>query len=249
MASAITDDIIKRIQKVAALADSPNVNEAAVAAAKLQELLFRHNLTMAEIHAKSGKLPGSDYGKHEYYVGRNHGYGWKRRLMGAIARYNFCHAVSHRGDDQMFVVGEEHNVTVVFHLYEFLEAEIRRLATAGYRDYRLRVWSPRYALTPSKWKTSFYHGAVETIGDRLREQYLANRGDDRQTHALVRAKDAELAKAVYDFFGQLGKLKVNTGESADGYAAGQEAAQGINLSPQVRSGSRYSGPRALGAGR
>ena len=43
------DNIIKKIQKCFALAESPNENEAAVAADMAQRLLDKYNLTMVDL--------------------------------------------------------------------------------------------------------------------------------------------------------------------------------------------------------
>ena len=52
-------DIVDRIAKLLALANSPNEHEAAAAATKAQELLLEHNLYLEDIKSehKSPELP------------------------------------------------------------------------------------------------------------------------------------------------------------------------------------------------
>jgi len=45
------DKVINKIQKLLALATSDNVNEAAVTAARAQELMTKHQLEMADLES------------------------------------------------------------------------------------------------------------------------------------------------------------------------------------------------------
>src|SRR3954454_9262567 len=81
------DRIVDRVKKLLALSSSQNPHEAALAAAKAQELLFKHNLSLALVEAE---LPG---GRHSRYVNDRFDSGgwmdWRRRLLAAVARNNF----------------------------------------------------------------------------------------------------------------------------------------------------------------
>lgn len=52
--------VLERIQKLIALTTSPNLNEAANAAAKVQEVLDAHNLNMSQVTAPRPAPPASD---------------------------------------------------------------------------------------------------------------------------------------------------------------------------------------------
>lgn len=217
------DQIIERIQKLLALSTSSNPHEAALAAAKAQALLFRHNLSLATVQAG---LAGS--GASAYIVGRFDIGGettWRRMLLAAVARNNFCRAVAYRGTPDVAIVGEPHNVRAVQALYGFLVGEIRRLAD--------REWSERRragaAAGERRWKRAFHHGAVETIGARLGAQRAASARTDRATAALVVQKDRELDEAYRRHFPEVGPTRQAVVRSDDGYAAGARAAGAIPL--------------------
>ncbi len=187
------DRIVERIKKLLALATSQNPHEAALAAAKAQELLFRHNLSMAMVEAATEGGANSDYVNDRFDSGGwMH---WRRRLLAAVARNNFCRGVSYQGTREVGIVGEPHNVTVVKHLYAFLVREIIRLADTGVRADRTLDEEERRA-----WKRSFYLGAVRTIAQRLTEQRERDVNADPNAAALVVRKDQELEDAYREHF-------------------------------------------------
>src|SRR3712207_287418 len=72
------DRVVERIKKLLALTSSQNPNEAALAASKAQELLFRHNLSMAMVEA------ATEGGNSAYVADRFDSGGWmhwRRRLL------------------------------------------------------------------------------------------------------------------------------------------------------------------------
>src|SRR3954452_8062633 len=181
------DRIVERVRKLLALSSSQNPHEAALAAAKAQELLFRHNLSMSMVEAA---LEG---GNSAYVSDRFDSGGWMQwrlRLLSAVARNNFCRGVSYQHTRDVGIVGEPHNVTVVKHLYAFLVREVMRLADLGAKEQRGLDEEEARA-----WKRSFYLGAVRTIAQRLAAQRQRDVGADPQAAALVVRKDQELDEA------------------------------------------------------
>lgn len=230
------DRVVERIKKLLALTSSQNPNEAALAASKAQELLFRHNLSMAMVEA------ATEGGNAAYVADRFDSGGWmhwRRRLLAAVARNNFCRGVSYQGTREVGIVGEPHNVTVVKHLYAFLVRDIIRLADLGVKgEHTLDEEESR------AWKRSFYLGAVRTVAQRMAEQRQRDITADEQSAALVVRKDQELEDAYKEFFPNLAH-ETDDGEAeaapppkdrgpsrprrADGYRAGLIAGKTIPL--------------------
>lgn len=186
------DKIVERVKKLLALSSSQNPHEAALAAAKAQELLFRHNLSLSMVEAA---LEG---GNSAYVSDRFDSGGWmhwRRRLLAAVARNNFCRGVSYQETRDVGIVGEPHNVTVVKHLYAFLVREVMRLADLGVKEQRGLDEEESRA-----WKRSFYLGAVRTIAQRLAIQRQRDVSADPQAAALVVRKDQELDEAFREHF-------------------------------------------------
>lgn len=220
------DQAIERIQKLLALSKSSNPNEAALAAAKAQALLFRHNLSMATVQA------GLEDGASPYVADRFHiggGTTWRRMLLAAIARNNFCRAVGYKGTSEVGIVGERHNIQVVQYLYGFLVAEIRRLADRGWAEHR----EQGEARGERAWKRSFHYGAVQMVSQRLAAQQQANARADSASTALVVTKSRELDAAYTKFFPKVNPGRKAVVRSDDGYAAGVRAGQRIALNQSL----------------
>jgi hypothetical protein len=226
--------IVDRVKKLLALSTSANPHEAALAAAKAQEILFRHNLSMAMVEAELADGKTSDYVKDRFDSG---GWmDWRRRLLAAVARNNFCRGVSYQGTRDVGIVGEPHNVIVVKHLYSFLVAELIRLA-----DLEANAQPELPADDARAWKRSFYQGAVRTIAQRLAEQRQRDVASDQRAMALVTRKDQELEEAYRNHFPGIPQPELDEAQpeqprrkprqprSTDGYRAGVRAGQRIPL--------------------
>src|SRR4029077_13075327 len=86
--------ILDRIKKLMELSkNNPNVNEAASAAAHVQELLDLHQLSLAEIEAAGGAAATKDepIAPHSFPTGQRIKAAWRGALANGIARANGCH--------------------------------------------------------------------------------------------------------------------------------------------------------------
>lgn len=225
------DKILETLRRLKALSDSPNVHEAASAAAMVQKLLFKYNLEEYEI--PSGEK--EEYSTEIYTVGAGKSLSWKRLLLFPVAKYNFCrayylHDVGPRGElhrtNRMKILGEPSNIKIVEYLFEFLSSEIERLAEEFYYHEGNGH--------KTSWKSSFCNAAVIGIGEKLREQFLADRQAEVNTQALVLVKD----QAIEDAEGRLmGKVRLM---SLGGQMRNQDAARigyregkNINIRPGI----------------
>src|SRR5439155_27189213 len=97
--------VLTKIKKLLALSASSNPNEAALAAAKAQELLMQHNLTMSQVETHGESKYGEAFVKTGSRV-------WRRLLLAVIARNNFCEMVYDAATSQAILIGESHNQEV-----------------------------------------------------------------------------------------------------------------------------------------
>lgn len=234
------DRVIERIQKLLALSTSQNPHEAALAAAKAQHLLFKHNLSLVLVEAGMTGSNRSKYVSDRFDIG---GWmSWRRALLAAVAQNNFCRGVSYRGTREVGIVGEPHNVAVVKYLYTFLVREITRLA-----DVAAGQPPDRGPESPRAWKRSFYQGAVLTIAQRLAAQRRHNAEADPLSTALVIRKDQELDQAYRQYFPNVKKGRdASKPRSANGYHAGIKAARSIALNPVIEEPRRPADQRHQG---
>lgn len=238
------ETILTRIKKLQNLTTERGATpeEAATAAAKVQALLFEHNISTADVetHEQHDGRPGS-YGKveHELQGANRNTVQWRRSLLYVIAKHNFCTAVTHPNTTKMSVIGKRSNVEVVLYLNASLARDIERLALDAART----ILQGKAA-----YMVSFCRGAVSTINARLSEQRRQNEQQatpatmaGQSTALVLRKADADLSKAVASFYPRLRTTSTRSRISnSDGYSAGRAAGHhigirtGINGRPAAR---------------
>lgn len=227
------DTIINRVKKLLALTVDRGATpeEAASAAAKAQALLFEHNLSMTQVDThESGEIRESIENIDVAMDANNRTIGWKKSLLYSIARYNFCSGVYTPGTTIMHIIGKRSNVQVVEYLAASIGGEIDRLSQHAAKS----VLSGK-----ASFRSSFCHGAVAVIVERLRAQAEVNATTNAACTALVVQSKGELARAVKGFYPRLShrRRSARVG-SHDGYHAGRAAGSGIGLSRGITSGSQ-----------
>ena len=154
--------IISRIQKLLSMAkDNSSPQEAAIAAGRAAKLLQKHNLTHAEV-----MLADIDYSsitEERSDMGHKRQPLWFDFLCLPVARLHDCEvrSVWDRGLQKMFpqFLGVREDALVAAYVFEFLVAEINRLAQRYSKD-RARI----YFSTPSRQNMyDFRMGASEGI--------------------------------------------------------------------------------------
>ena len=148
------------------LSQSPNKHEAALAAAKAQEIIDRYNLCIDDI--QQGNQPKDvdeaikDFGwedpLHEVCQVDTR---WTLRLASTVANLNSCRIYYHTkmsGSAVLKVVGRASDVQTVRYIFSWLEKEVRRITRQECKGN-----SRRYQI-------DFRTGVVDTISQKLNEQ-------------------------------------------------------------------------------
>lgn len=151
--------IIDRIQKLLALATSPNENEARLAAERASELLLRHNLSMQQIKAQPGaELDG--YVEHIAYDAPRR-LTEQKYILPIIATHFFVKIVRVRrlknGPVQFVFLGKEVNVQIATYVHDFLLSKFPELWAAYKAAHTVRGDS----------KSSYYTGLAAGITAQL----------------------------------------------------------------------------------
>lgn len=227
--------ILDKIKKLQALAgNNPSESEAQAAAAKVQALLFAHNLEMRDVEGHT--LAGSEepYEKTEQCLNANSlTMKWKSILYHGVGKHNFVQTVRHPGTTKLSMIGKRSNIEAVCYLAEYLIAEIERLATI----------ECRHVLTQKAiYKREFCYGAASRILARLREEREQAARSTVSSTALVVVSDKELQQAVAVHFPSLCSSYSRSSNRTGGYEAGRQAGAGIGL---PRAGIGVSGQRQL----
>ena len=132
MQQEITKEKLEAImKKIAALKKFSVANttkeEAANAAAKLQELLMKYNLELSDIQDETYS---SGIDSDIIKSGKEN---WQQHLMNALAGNNFCDMVITA--EGMALFGLSYNREIVTHMYFSLINQLALLAKVGYKDY------------------------------------------------------------------------------------------------------------------
>jgi hypothetical protein len=207
------------VRKLLALAGSPNVHEAALAAARAQSLIDAHRLQgLLDAEADAPVTDGRDAPLESGRRLRK----WKIVLACALADLNGCVAYTDTSGKlkHIMLVGTEADRAAVMALWEGLVRRIEWLsATHGAGQDR-------------DWHDAFRIGAAQTITERLRQ---GQREDSRQlaTTALVLVQQglARRSERVSDFIRDNLRLKSGRGIRVDpeGYRQGKRAGALLTL--------------------
>lgn len=199
------------------------VGEAATAARRVQAILFKYKLEMAEVETaetKEEQLISQDF----FDLGiRPHEGKWRVNLTYRIARYNFCKAIGSWDDEHVYFIGTKTDVEIVKELYLWLVEQLEQLAISAWQEY-----FPQVDRRPT-FIRSFYQGAVATIGSRLYEKWKELETETEMSTALVVQSDKAIKQYVEDQFGTLQKARYSSSGSYDGHKAGTRAGHQVDL--------------------
>lgn len=223
-----TDAVLERVRKLLALATSPNLHEAAAAAAAAQALIERHRLGSL-LEAQTDADAGITDGREAPLARARKLRPWKLVLAACLAQENGCTAWTAKGNGEELILlaGRADDRLAVAALWDWLVTRIEWLsATEG-------------AGRDRAWHEAFRIGAAEVIVVRLRE----SAGGEREAlgmHALAVVEPALAARAaaVARFAETHLRLKPGRGMRVDarGLEKGRAAGAQVALPPGRRGG-------------
>ena len=167
---------------------------------------------------------------------------WKASLLESICRANFCVSVrlqtpkgnKYQQVPNATVVGRSVNVVVVIGLFQYLEAEARRLEKNAWRIQKDSFHGARFLFAKS-----WFAGFCNTVNVRLQaEQRQSVRDNGERGSALVVQSEKEVKLALDGFFGA-NNLKDSRRRASRvatvAYEAGSAAGRNVNLNKQIAS--------------
>ena len=221
-------NMISKIEKLLALGQSPNENEAKLAMFNANKLLTKYNLTMLDIEGAKGE---SDVDNNVIESGTRCAT-WKSHLINAISNTNYCQALINRkykGYD-FVVVGKAHNVLVVKNLYIYLVEAVNK-------------WTKKNGGKGARAKNSYRLGMVAGLYNRLEEIKRQAMQDGLEidgtiTTALVvkNLHETEL-KANKEYmakeYGKLSSKKTRSKIDGENYGKGHADSANVGLNAQI----------------
>jgi hypothetical protein len=196
------EQALRRAISCLRLSQSANKHEAALAAAKAQEIIDRYDLKIDDIQSgnetKEAEEPIKDFGNedplHEVCQVDT---AWTLRLGSIVARLNSCRIYWHSktsGSAVLKIVGRANNVSTVRYIFGWLEREVRRITRQECKGQ-----SRRYQI-------DFRTGVVDTIAEKLAQQR-------NETFATVQ-KEAVNPMALVRIQSSIAKVQAN-GQAVD----------------------------------
>lgn len=220
------DAIIKKISKLLKLADSSKTTEgeAALAAAKVQELLQEYGLSLAEIESRGESHDAGQREKRQIDSFAIN-YGWQIKLMTTIAETNFVLCRVHlvktaRGRGKRFqLVGRKLNVDATRMVYDYLYQTMYRIAVEQGYAIKDIPGKPGHADPVSmRNRTNWNEGCVDRLAERLRERAEEAKRASAQRAAQGNGTGKELV--LSDLYGSEAELN---NDLVNGFAPGTTA--------------------------
>lgn len=231
--------VVARVQKLLALAESSNQNEAELAASTAQRIMLKYNLDLQRDGAEQASecaylWLGEPTGRVQPH---------QRALAMLLLEHFFVQVIwirvyrpkEAKHGSVLEVCGRPENLAMAEYVHQFVSRTVERLWREHKRAANLRS---------DRDRRSFLAGAVEGLSDKLQAQR-----DDAKREGLVWVGDA----AVRDYYRRRHPRIVSTGGSSGGshsaYSDGKSAGKTIVLSRPVHGDSTPSTPRALTSGK
>lgn len=199
-------DVLAKVTKLRALAQSSNVNEATAAALAADKLIQAHRLTEADLEA-AGQVPTERAEVAPEYLQEGKIQSWERALGAVLAEHYGCLVVSGRKGSTTVnqkIVGRPSDVATVRYLFAWLKAEIIRLADKhARRNYAPKEQGPA--------RHSFSVGAVNGLAVQLEAQRPAQA---QTSGAIVLAsREGEARQAAQAAFPDAKQTTIHTRDS------------------------------------
>lgn len=232
----INESILDRARALLHMAEHPNSNpnEASLALQRLQSLLLKHNLDMAQI--KDDKQIEPEHLNKVGVIDRTeaNGFSWKSILMNQIAVNNLCRVVVTSCKNQIHVFGTYDNVKTVLEMFDWIVIQLIPMAIKARKDY-VEQGGTEHGRT---FNTGFYNGAVHTISERLSAGFK----EFKQTtgRELVVYNDKALQLSVSKIYPRLSHSYGRSIRSSEGIIAGKIAGSNIQFGQSRKIGSRLS---------
>ena len=219
--------VLEKIKKLWALAESSNVHEAALAAAKANELLLRHHLE----NLKCNDLQDEELTyQHTIFATKQQRINAKLNVIASIARLFYVAPIftSSSNGIALTAVGAYHNLQVAEYVAHFLDRELDRLwALSSHRGITAR--------------NSFYYGVAEGFESKIKavQQTVAS------SKELIKLEE-DLAKKVKQVFPRTRSRTTSARINAAAKSDGRQAGKNLSINPALRKGpSSSSAPRLL----
>lgn len=207
--------ILEKIRKLLRLSRSDNEHEAAAAAAKAQQLLSEHNLTVGNITPEQAAREFT--ASHAHRKTRQRLELWAHKLAAAVASAFDCKYYHNLATGETSFVGCGPDPDVCGWTYGYLYKALLALASAYMRGPAKRL---RVTRSKAMARNSYLAGAVHMIGMRLEAQ---KKDTPITPGALVPIKEAVISRSMPELTPrQSAPQKIRDNNFVNGMHAGRD---------------------------
>lgn len=226
--------IQSKLQKLIRLQESAlklgNEEEANNAASKIQVLLTKYNLSLADIDTRDQTKQKVGETFESWYKYKFIGGEWEFQLMRTICKWNFCKCFIHgdRKDRRMLILGLDQNVETVKWLHGMLCERFVAIGKEKYKEYQTKIEYQFKPIGLDTYLRSYLMGASVGLNAKFKKESEAAKVADQvfstQVTALVVRNDAAIDEYVASkyktFTGRQQKTKI-TGAFIQGHREGE----------------------------
>lgn len=217
--------VLRRIQKLMALANSSNKNEAESAMIKSQQLLLKHNI---ESKYMGGEEEERLFLKRIMEQKKENA---KMRSIARILETFFVNVVYQRarGFICLEILGNAVNVEIADHVATILDSQLEQLWEEARKNFRLKG-----AIA----KNSFFLGLAKGYCDKIR---ALKRDYDTTVSQALMVIEKQLIDAQSMVYPRLSSGRSHGSHCAESAALGQQMGRQLNINPALKQSSKESG--------
>ena len=203
--------------------------EAAAAAAAIQRLLLKYNLSMEQVDMTE---PDKDPILKENVSGftyKSIGGDWEMYLTSVLCRHNFCRCLQYGTIHKLVIVGKRENIETVKWLRDMLSERYVNFSKTKYKEY---IESGEYykPMSKDRYQRGYLKGCAAGLDAKLTEEEKKDKEQDvefgAKVTALVVRNDAAIEEFIANEWGKLGKSRRSgtraSGAFYEGYEEGKK---------------------------
>ena len=204
-------------------------NEAAAAAAAIQRLLLKYNLSMEQLDLEEPEANPILKENVSGYTYKSIGGDWEMYLTSVLCRHNLCRCLLYGSIKKLVIVGRRENIETVKGLRDMLSERYVNFSKAKYKEY---IASGDYykPMSKDRYQRGYLKGCAAGLDAKLTEEEERDKKQDvelgTKVTALVVRNDAAIDNFIANEWGRLGRSRRSgtklTGAFYEGYAEGKK---------------------------
>lgn len=220
----VSKNVVDKIRKLLALANSSNEHEAGVASKMAHDLVLKHNISMASVKAATAEfVVDSERAKKRQPV--------EQKFVSQILRdHFFVRTIINKGTWELLFIGRPENVEVAKYVRDFLIRAFKDLYT---------IEAKKQGWTYGRNRNAFYLGVYKGLDEKLRAQKEAR--ITKETGAALIVTDKALTAFIHSELGKVRDHNPRIAGDREAVETGREHGRNLNI-------ARGLGGDAEGAG-